>query len=138
MKGTFIITGANLVSHLLKSPYANDHKGIFAVHNPSSADTLKKILAGSSSAKNHEIITVDLSTIASIRTAAEDFNQRVAPSSIPLHRALVLNAAIQHTRGMKGTYDGLEADFAINYLSLAPAEHGPSNGPHCHCLQLDS
>lgn len=123
MKGTFIITGANgglganLVSHFLKSLYAKDYKGIFAVRNPASAETLKKILAGSSSAKDHEIITVDLSTLASVRNAAKDFNQRVASGSIPRIRALVLNAAIQHTQGMKSTEDGLEANFAINYLS---------------------
>lgn len=123
MKGTFIITGANgglganLVSQFLKSPYTENYKGIFAVRNPASADTLKKILADSSSAKNHEIITVDLSTLASVRTAAQDLNQRVASGSIPPIRALVLNAAIQHTRGMKSTEDGLEANFAVNYLS---------------------
>lgn len=123
MKGTFIITGANgglganLVSHFLKSLYAKDYKGIFAVRNPASAETLKKILAGSSSAKDHEIITVDLSTLASVRNAAKDLNQRVASGSIPRIRALVLNAAIQHTQGMKSTEDGLEANFAINYLS---------------------
>ena len=123
MKGTFIITGANgglgahLVSQFLNSTYATDFKGLFAVRDPASADTIKKILAGSSNANDHEIIAVDLSTLSSVRTAAKNINQRVASGSIPYVRALVLNAALQHTRGMKSTDDGLEANFAVNYLS---------------------
>lgn len=123
MQDTFIITdangglGANLVSHFLQSHYAEDYKAISAVRNPASADTLKKILAESLNANDHGIIAVDLSSLASVRTAAKDLNQRVASSSISHIRALVLNAALQHTQGMKSANDGLEANFAVNYLS---------------------
>lgn len=123
MKGTFVITGANgglgvnLVSQFLKSPYAKDYKGLFAVRDPASADTLKRICPASSNANDHEIIALDLSTLTSNRTAVTDLNQRVASGTVPHIRALVLNAALQHTRGMKSTDDNLEADFAVNYLS---------------------
>lgn len=60
-------------------------------------DTLKNVLAGSSNANDHEIIAVDLSSLASVHTATNDLNQRVASGSIPRILAVVLNAALQRT-----------------------------------------
>ena len=123
MKGTFIVTGANgglgakLVAQFLQSPYAKDYKGLFTVRNLASADTLKETLANSPNAHDHEVRALDLGTLASVRTAAKDLNQQVASRTIPPIRAIVLNAALQHVKGMRSTDDGLEANFAVNYLS---------------------
>ena len=76
-KGTFVITGANLVSQFLQSPYTKNYKGFSAVRNPAAADTLMKILAVPSNANDHEIIAVDFSALASVRAVAKDFTQRV-------------------------------------------------------------
>ena len=123
MKGTFIVTGANgglgakLVALFLQSPYAKEYKGLFTVRDLASADTLKETLANSPNANDHEVRALDLGTLASVRTAAKDLNQQVASRTIPPIRAIVLNAALQHTKGIRKTDDGLEANFAVNYLS---------------------
>ena len=120
MKGTFIVTGANgglgaqLVAQFLQSPYAKDYKGLFTVRDLATADSLKEALANSPNASHHEVKALDLSTLASVRTAAKDLNQQVASRTIPPIRAIVLNAALQHVKGMRKTEDGLEANFAVN------------------------
>ena len=122
-EGSLVITGCNgglgrsLVSEFLKSPEASSYKGQFAVRNPSSATALQKEFAVSLKAEDHEIITADLSTLGSVRWTARTINDRVTSGKIPPIRALVLNAAVQHTKGQTFTNDGLESSFAVNYLA---------------------
>lgn len=122
-KGTVLITGANgglgsvFVSQFLHSPEASLYTGLFAVRNPSTATTLQTILSGSSNAARHEAVALDIGTLASVRSAAKTINDRVASGALPPIRALVLNAALQHTAGQTFTNDGLESNFAVNYLS---------------------
>jgi NAD(P)-dependent dehydrogenase (short-subunit alcohol dehydrogenase family) len=103
--GTVLITGANgglgsaFVSQFLKSPQAANHTGLFAVRNPSTATTLEKVVSSTSNSHSrHEIISLDLSNLASVRAGAKAINERIASGALPPIRALVLNAAIQHTR----------------------------------------
>lgn len=122
-KGSFVLTGCNgglgkaLVAEFLKSPEAMEYKGQFAVRNPSTATALHQIIATSLKAEDHDIITVDLSSLASVRWSAQKINESVSSGKIPPIRALVLNAALQHTRGQTFTSDGLESNFAVNYLA---------------------
>ena len=123
-KGTVIITGANgglgsaFVSQFLRSPQASAHTGLFAVRNPSTATTLQKVVSSESRPNSHhEILSLDISTLDSVRTGAKAINDRVASGALPPIRALVLNAAVQHATGQNFTKDGLEANFGINYLS---------------------
>lgn len=122
-KGTFIVTGANgglgraLISHFLNSPESSTHKGQFAVRSLSSATGLQKAVSAAPHAEDHDIIAVDLGTLASVRSAAQKINQRVSSGEIPPIRALVLNAAVQFTKRQTFTNDGLESHFAINYLA---------------------
>lgn len=75
------------------------------------------VLAGSSNANDHEIIAVDLSTLASVRAATKDLNQRVASGSIPHIRAVVLNAALQRTYfGNSYPLFGFNPDLRENVL----------------------
>jgi NAD(P)-dependent dehydrogenase (short-subunit alcohol dehydrogenase family) len=122
--GTVLITGANgglgsaFVAEFLKSPQAATHTGLFAVRNSSTATTLEKFVSSASKPHSrHEIISLDLSTLASVRTGAKAINDRVASGSLPPIRALVLNAAIQNLKGQTFTNDGLESNFGVNYLS---------------------
>jgi NAD(P)-dependent dehydrogenase (short-subunit alcohol dehydrogenase family) len=122
--GTVLITGANgglgsaFVAGFLKSPYAATHTGLFAVRNPSTATTLQKIVTSAAGPDSrHEIISLDISTLASVRAGAQAINGRVASGALPPIRALILNAAVQHLKGQTFTNDGLESNFSINYLS---------------------
>ena len=100
-KGTVLITGANgglgsaFTSQFLQSPEASIYTGLFAVRNPSTATTLHSILSKSPNATQHEAIALDISTLASVRSAAKIINDRVSSGSLPPIRALVLNAAIR-------------------------------------------
>ena len=123
-KGTVLITGANgglgsaFVSQFLKSPHASTYTGLFAVRNPSTATTLQTVISGSPARDgHHETIALDISTLASVRAGAKAINDRVASGDLPPIRALILNAAIQHTKGQAFTNDGLESNFGMNYLS---------------------
>jgi NAD(P)-dependent dehydrogenase (short-subunit alcohol dehydrogenase family) len=122
-EGTVLITGANgglgsaFVSQFLNSPEASIYTGLFAVRNPSTATTLQSIVSSSPNASSHEIMALDISTLASIRSAAKTINERVAFGSLPKIRVLVLNAAIQSHKGVDFTKDGLETNFGINYLA---------------------
>ena len=123
MKGSFIITGCNgglgkaVVADFLQSSNTSSYKGQFAVRNPSTATSLQAVLAASSSAKDHEVITMDLSNLSSVRKAAKEINDRVKSGEILPIRALLLNAALQHVSGQTYTDDGLESNFAVNYLA---------------------
>lgn len=122
-KGSFILTGCNgglgkaVVADFLQSSNASSYKGQFAVRKPSTATSLQAVLATSHSATGHEIITIDLSNLSSVRKAAKEINDRVKSGKIPPIRALLLNAALQHVNGQTYTDDGLESNFAVNYLA---------------------
>ena len=122
-KGSFIITGCNgglgkaVVAEFLHSSNASSYKGQFAVRNPSTATSLQAVLAASPSAKDHEVTAMDLGNLSSVRKAAKEINDRVKSGEIRPIRALLLNAALQHVSGQTYTDDGLESNFAVNYLA---------------------
>lgn len=120
-EGSVLITGANgglgkaFISKFIESPYGKTYHGIYAVRNPSSAPELQKVLTSAS--KDHHLIPLDLSSLASIRATAKSLNQRVEAGELPAIRALVLNAAVQQVNGKTVTVDGYESHFAVNYLA---------------------
>ena len=122
--GTVLLTGANgglgsaFVTEYLKSPQAAAETGLFAVRNASTATILQKIISSTARpGSRHEIVSLDISTLTSVRAGAKAINDRVASGALPPIRALVLNAAVQHLKGQTFTNDGLESNFAVNYLS---------------------
>ena len=118
-----MITGANgglgvaALSRFLASPESKSYKGLFAVRNPATAKAAKKALNESAHPAQHEIIPLDISTLAGVRAGAEQINRRVSSGEIPPIHALVLNAAIQDGKGQKFTEDGFESHFGVNYLA---------------------
>lgn len=124
-KGSFILTGCNgglgkaVVAEFLQSSNASSYKGQFAVRKLSTATSLQAVLATSPSATGHEIITIDLSNLSSVRKATKEIHDRVKSGKIPPIRALLLNAALQHMNGQTYTDDGLESNFAVNTLPIS-------------------
>ena len=122
-KGTYIVTGANgglgksIASVFLSSPESASYKALWAVRNTASATALQDTLKNHRNSAEHELVQIDLSTLASIRSAAQDINNRVTSGALPPIRTLVLNAALQFVTGQRFTNDGLESSFAVNYLA---------------------
>jgi len=61
-----------------------------------------------------EVIPLDLASLASVRTFADDIKQRLGKSQIDL---LVLNAGVQAMDTTKRTVDGFELTFGVNHLA---------------------
>ncbi|KAJ9133876.1 Protochlorophyllide reductase B, chloroplastic [Pleurostoma richardsiae] len=121
-KGMILITGANgglgsaMVSHIVSSDLGRDYHGLYAVRNPKTADVLKDVLAKAPQHK-HDVVAIDLGSLASVRETAAAINQRVATGSLPRIRALILNAAFQEHTTQTFSADGFDMTFQVNYLS---------------------
>jgi NAD(P)-dependent dehydrogenase (short-subunit alcohol dehydrogenase family) len=125
LKGSILVTGSGgglgsaIVSQILsRQEIAKDYYGLYTVRKVSTATTVSKILEKATSVSHkHELVTLDLSSLANVRRAAEDINKRVANGSLPPIRALVLNAGYQEHIGQTFTDDGFDSSFQANYLS---------------------
>lgn len=136
--GTILITGANgglgtgFVSQFLESPYAATNHALYCVRDVPSATRLQKILQKSKS--SHDVLALDLSSFSTIHATCSSVNNRVQSGALPPLRAVILNAATQHTRAVTYTADGIESNLAVNYLAnvllvllLLPSLH-PARG----------
>ncbi|KAK6542449.1 hypothetical protein TWF694_006403 [Orbilia ellipsospora] len=83
---------------------------ILAARNPSKIAQSQTYLTSLYPSLNTKILTIDLSSLASVRSAAQEINTSVSKIDV-----LVNNAAI-HTKELVRTEDGLEAIFATNHL----------------------
>lgn len=95
-----IVTGANgslgggLVSRIVPRAETATCHGIYAVRNAKAAPVLSFVLQSGrfTDSHSHEVITLELTNLTSVRAAAAAVNARVASGEIPPIRALVLNA----------------------------------------------
>lgn len=125
-KGTVLVTGANgglgsaIVDQIAsqttsaQGEFAGCH-GLYAVRDATSAPALHSVLAKSPS-HSHEIVSLDLTKLDSVRQVAETINARVAEGAIPPIRALILGAGVSTFGNQFWTDDGLDLTFAANYL----------------------
>ncbi|RYP18843.1 hypothetical protein DL765_003723 [Monosporascus sp. GIB2] len=120
-KGTILTTGANgglgsaIADQVASQPKFAEYHGLYVVRESTSAPTLKSILSKSPS-HSHDIVSLDLANLDSVRQAAETINARVAAETIPPIRALILNAGFQDFGKQVWTDDGLDMTFSANYL----------------------
>lgn len=70
--------------------------------------------SGKSGPAGSEMIPLDLASLASVRTFAEEVKQRLGDARIDM---LVLNAGAQFRNGSQQSADGFEATFAVNHLA---------------------
>lgn len=119
--GTILLTGANgglgtaIVDVIVSKPDLSGYHGIYTVRDPNTATTLKSALRATKS-HPHEILSLDLSDLATVRKAAAAVNAKVSAGEIPRIRALILNAAYREHQGQTRTENGLDIAFASNYL----------------------
>ncbi|KAH8687970.1 hypothetical protein BGZ60DRAFT_394917 [Tricladium varicosporioides] len=123
LRGTILITGANgglgsaFVAKFIQSPFSSNYHGLYAIRNPTTATELRNVLEYAPNGQTYDFLTIDLSSLDSIRETAQSLNQRVTLGALPPIRALVLNAAVMHTEEKVVTTDGYESHFGVNYLA---------------------
>lgn len=123
-KGTILVTGTNgtvgseIVSQIVSTPELAAYHGIYTVRNAENAPALARALKSRrySQAHSHEIISLDLADLHSVRATAKKVNQQVADGEIPPIRALILNAGYLEFTTQSWTADGFDMAFASNYL----------------------
>ncbi|KAK0710022.1 hypothetical protein B0T26DRAFT_653162 [Lasiosphaeria miniovina] len=121
--GSVLITGANggfgcgIVSKMVSTPELAVYHGIYTTRDGSSAPALKTALASATAkSHSHEVLSLDLSRLASVREVAAGINARVASGKLPPIRALILNAAYNDLGQQAFTEDGFDMGFAATYL----------------------
>lgn len=110
-KGSIILTGANgglgsaIVGNILQnSDLASNYTSLYTVRKAATAAQLKQVLSSAPASHEHEIVDLDLSSLASVRETAAEINGRVAKGELPRIRALILNAGYQdHTEIVRGS-----------------------------------
>ncbi|KAK6818912.1 short-chain dehydrogenase [Apiospora arundinis] len=123
-RGSIVVTGANgslgraIVSGIVSSPEFATYHGVYAVRDPSSATALNDALQTSNTMQphSHDIMSLDLSILASVRNFAAKFNTAVAAGDIPPIRVLILNAGWQEFTTQTWSEDGFDMAFMTNYL----------------------
>ena len=121
-KGSIVITGANgglgsaLVSRIVNTSFGSGYYGIYTVRNPSTAKSVKTILSRAPM-HEHDLLGLDLSSLASVRSAAAEINEKIARGTVPRIRALILNAGYQDSAEQTMSGDGIDMSFQVNYLS---------------------
>lgn len=101
-QGTILITGANgglgsaIVTNILGKPHlASNYAGVYTVRSTATATRLQQVLKSASEGHRHDVVDLDLSSLASVRTMATRINRGVAAGDLPPIRALILNAGYQ-------------------------------------------
>lgn len=101
-QGTILITGTNgglgsaIVTNILGKPeLASNYTGVYTVRRAAVATRLQQVLKSAPEAHRHDVVDLDLSSLASVRTMATGINRRVAAGDLPPIRALILNAGYQ-------------------------------------------
>ncbi|KAH7171081.1 hypothetical protein EDB81DRAFT_189381 [Dactylonectria macrodidyma] len=122
-QGTILLTGANgglgsaIVTDILKKLDLAAYHGVYTVRKAATATQLKKVLDAGPSSHKHDIVDLDLSSLASVRETAAEINRRVAAGELSPIRALFLNAAYQDHEELNITDDGYEITWQVNFLA---------------------
>lgn len=125
-KGTIVLTGANggigsaIVSRIRSSPELSSYHAIYTVRDASSSiphhlDPHQKSNTNTNT-QTYDTISLELTDLTSVRTAAASINARVAAGEIPPIRALILNAGYNELNIQRFTDDGFATMFMANYL----------------------
>lgn len=124
LKGSVLVTGSNgglgsaLVRQLVSTPEFLTYHGLYTVTNASAAPELRHALRSASKSRSqpHDVISLDLSDLSSVREVAANVNARIEAGEIPPIRALVLNAAWSEFTTQSWVQGGFDKAFATNYL----------------------
>lgn len=131
-----MVTGANgglgsaTVAKILRRPDLAAYTGIYAVRKAATATQLKEKLQSAPKHHTYQLIDMDLSSIASVKTAATDINAKVADGTLPPIRTLILNAAYQDSlemvKGKLVVHARIDSNVDRPKLMMAMRRHGRS------------
>lgn len=123
IKGTVLLTGANgglglaVVRKIVSRPELAAYHGLYAVRDSSSSHRLRSVLGDATVGPHpHDIISLDLTHLDTVRDIATTINARVAAGEIPPIRVLILNAAYLEFEEQTWTTEGFDTSFAATYL----------------------
>ncbi|WP_067689089.1 SDR family NAD(P)-dependent oxidoreductase [Nocardia jejuensis] len=116
MKSTIVMTGANrgigrVAAELILDGSPDTHLVVVARGN-AGARVAEEL--GPDSVSH---VAVDLASLASVRSGAEEIGRRLDAGELPPLAGFVGNAGIQHTNALTETEDGFESTFAVNVLA---------------------
>jgi NAD(P)-dependent dehydrogenase (short-subunit alcohol dehydrogenase family) len=115
-KETVIVTGGNTgLGFETARALAESDQGwhvVIACRNPAKAAEAVQTITNRTAKGRVEAMSLDLSSLASVRAFAQDYAGR----NLPLLRGVVLNAGSQFVKGTTYTQDGFEATFGVNHL----------------------
>lgn len=127
LKGSILVTGTNaglgtaIVSRIAGDPkLSGSYYGLYTVRDASasspSASNVRAVL-DKHPKHQHELVALDLASLASVRKAAQGIKDKVIRGEIPRIRALVLNAGFQEHTTQTFTADGFDMTWQVNYLA---------------------
>ncbi|KAI1501963.1 putative short-chain dehydrogenase [Biscogniauxia marginata] len=121
-KGTILLTGANgglglaVVRKIVSRPELATYHGLYAVRDSLSSQRLRSALRDATLGPHpHDIVSLDLTRLDTVRDVATTINARVAADEIPPIRVLILNAAYLEFKEQTWTAEGFDTSFAATY-----------------------
>ncbi len=112
---TVIITGGNSgLGYYCAQQLAQDPAWyiILACRNPDKADRAVAKIRAASKNQQVEAMSLDLASLDSIRSFAQQFGDR----QLPLLKAIICNAGVQFIQRQTYTEDGFDTTFGVNHL----------------------
>jgi NAD(P)-dependent dehydrogenase (short-subunit alcohol dehydrogenase family) len=119
---TIILTGGTsgigfaAATAILRDEYGPWHLVLPVRDAARGRETVESLASAAASGNTVEAMTMDLSSLESVRTFAAELTSRVTSETIPPVHALVCNAGVQMGTNLTHTADGFESTFAINHL----------------------
>jgi NAD(P)-dependent dehydrogenase (short-subunit alcohol dehydrogenase family) len=137
---TVVITGGNAglglacANAILKSPNGAPWHIILACRDEVRAQAaVDQLRSDAEGAGQVEAMSLDLASLASVRSFAAELTKRLSTGSIPPLHAVVCNAGVNPLNTKTVTVDGFESTFGINHLGhfllvneLLPALQAPA------------
>src|SRR6201984_2595172 len=137
---TVVITGGNTglgfacANAILKSPNGAPWHIILASRDEGRAQAaVDQLTSGVGEVGQVEAMSLDLSSLASVRAFAAELKKRLSTGTIPPLHAVVCNAGVNPLNTKTVTADGFESTFGINHLGpfllvtqLRPALQAPA------------
>lgn len=88
-KGTILVTGANgalgsaIAQHIASRPELSTYHGIYTVRDATRAPDLAAALASGGSSHPHDVLSLDLTSLESVRQVAGNINVRTTITPLP-------------------------------------------------------